>query len=521
MPTTATTPSRIAHLADSDREEYDHIVHGVAHGEDELTRGLNGPKYWPAAELETAAPTLEGQAVFKVHGDGEREEIGAVLRSAYEPGLGVVYEAGLDDAEIAEELSSGRREVSIEAGNPRDVDEHAETGAAIMRDYEYTGLATPKSGASQANYTAPGSADGNPAVAALSAGALEGVLDGDDVDVEAALNAYQSAGGVRFRGTRSGKLDRSALPSEGFEQYFLVDRDTKSASSYPVVDADGYLRRGNVAAAYSVGPRGGISREELYEKLRPLNEAFRTPPVDPEKLGVDAEAEMAALASDLSAGVLLEARREIAGTDDPTGARSPGSADDGTPGSIDSGQQAGSDSDATPAGGSDTMTDDNDPDHDVEALLERIDDKDETISSLESDLEEKKAELEEKNEQIQDVKEAYAAALATEETMLDEEDFVERFSVAELAEKVEEREDAALADPDPDPDVQSGGSGGGDDSTALLEDLSDDEQAELRDAKERYEHWQGKNETVAQAEAEQIAELAGADDFDEVDLEAI
>ena len=47
------------------------------------------------------------------------------------------------------------------------------------------------------------------------------------------------------------------------------------------------------------------------------------------------------------------------------------------------------------------MTDGNDPDHDVEALLERIDDKDETISSLESELEEKKAGLEEKDEQIE------------------------------------------------------------------------------------------------------------------------
>ena len=65
----------------------------------------------------------------------------------------------------------------------------------------------------------------------------------------------------------------------------------------------------------------------------------------------DEEAEMAALASDLQAGAFLEARQEIAGTDDPTGARSPGS-DDGTPGSsTDSGQQAGSDADATPDGG--------------------------------------------------------------------------------------------------------------------------------------------------------------------------
>ena len=40
--------------------------------------------------------------------------------------------------------------------------------------------------------------------------------------------------------------------------------------------------------------------------------------------------------------------------------------------------------------------------------LERIDDKDETISSLELALEEKKAGLEEKDEQIEGVKEADA-----------------------------------------------------------------------------------------------------------------
>jgi len=92
------------------------------------------------------------------------------------------------------------------------------------------------------------------------------------------------------------------------------------------------------------------------------------------------------------------------GTDDPTGARSPGSAD-GTPGSG---------TDSGPVGGSDSMTDDpNDPDYDVGAIQERLDDKDETISSLESDLEEKKAELEEKNDQIEDSTAARMAAAPT------------------------------------------------------------------------------------------------------------
>lgn len=173
--TEACITSLIAHLAASDRDDYDHIVHGVAHGEDELTRGLNGPKYWPAAELRRAADSLEGRPFYATHGD-DREAIGAVLQSAYEPGVGVVYEAGLNDADIAEALSLGKREVSIEAGNPSEIDEHGETGAAILRGYEYTALTAPESGASPGNYTAPGAASENPAVAALSAASIEAAL---------------------------------------------------------------------------------------------------------------------------------------------------------------------------------------------------------------------------------------------------------------------------------------------------------------------------------------------------------
>ncbi|WP_226479170.1 hypothetical protein [Natrinema amylolyticum] len=492
MSTTATTPSRIAHLADSDDEEYDHIVHGVAHGEDELTRGLNGSKYWPARELKKAAPSLEGQTVYKVHGDGEREEVGEVLRSAYQPGLGVVYEAGLDDSTIAEELSSGRREVSIEAGNPSKVDEHTQTGAAIMRDYEYTGLATTEKGASEANYTAPGSADGNPAVAALSASDLEAAIDGEDVDVEAALNSYQSAGGVRFRGTRDGKLDKSELPTDDFEQYFLFDGDTKSASSYPVVDSDGYLRRGNVAAAYSVGPRGRASREELYEKLRALNDAFRTPPIDPEKLSVDdEEAEMAALADDLDAGAVLAATADVPGPDDP------------------SGEVLGDDSTES------TMTDDNNDDNpNVEALLERVDEKEEEIESLEADLAAKEDELEEKEDEIAELedeaedlreqneaaREQYAAALAEADTVFDEDELAERYTLAELSEKVDEADFGD--DGESTPVVRSGG---GSDVEANLSAADQERKAELE---ARLDDLEDKDGALAEKEEERVrAEL--------------
>lgn len=395
--TKATTRSRIAHLADSDSADYEHIVHGVAHGEDELTHGLNGPKFWPADEVEAAAASLEGRPVYSSHGDGDRIEVGAVLRAAYQEGVGVVYEAGINDAEIAEELSLGKREVSIEAGNPRDVDRHEETGAAILRGYEYTALTTPERGASPGNYTAAGSAENNPAVAALSAAALEATLDGEDVDMGATLAAND--------------------------------------------------------------------------------------------LSIDA-------------GALLAAMANPPRPDDPRG------------------EVLGGDSTET------NMTDTNDNDPDVEALLQRVDEKDERIESLEADLESKEAALEEKDEEIGDMadevaeaKQAYAARLADHDPVNEEEDYVERFDLAELREKFEAL-DEDLA-PDREPDVQSGGGGDGTDTAALEERLDEDDLAELRAAKDRYEHWEGKNDTIAQAEADSIAELAGADSFDDVDLEAI
>jgi len=174
--------SRIATLRERDADDYPYVVHGVAQAAGELTHGQNGPKYWPAAELQQAAPTLAGQTVYSVH-DGDRHAVGEILAAAYDKTRdAVVYEAGLEDAEIAEALSIGEREPTIEAANPDAVDRHDETGAVIMRGFEYTGMATTEKGASDASYAAPGSAAENPAVAALSAASIQATLHDDDGD---------------------------------------------------------------------------------------------------------------------------------------------------------------------------------------------------------------------------------------------------------------------------------------------------------------------------------------------------
>lgn len=90
----------------------------------------------------------------------------------------------------------------------------------------------------------------------------------------------QTVAGVTFQDTRNGKLTEGDIDNDDYESHYLFPEDSKSDSSYPVVDADDYLRRGNVESAHSVGARGGVSEDELNKKLKKLNDKFDNPPID-------------------------------------------------------------------------------------------------------------------------------------------------------------------------------------------------------------------------------------------------
>jgi len=94
-----------------------------------------------------------------------------------------------------------------------------------------------------------------------------------------ASGTSREVAGVTFNDTCDGDLDESAIPNDDYEQHYLYPADTKSESSYPVVDADGCLRRGNVESAYQLGARGGVDGDEHDEKLRRLNDEFDDPPI--------------------------------------------------------------------------------------------------------------------------------------------------------------------------------------------------------------------------------------------------
>jgi hypothetical protein len=91
---------------------------------------------------------------------------------------------------------------------------------------------------------------------------------------------------VAWEDTMGGDLDESEIPSEGYEDHYVFAAETKSESSYPLVDAEGNLRRGNVDAAWNL--RGNIdddeyemSLESFEELLLHLNEYFDDRPIDP------------------------------------------------------------------------------------------------------------------------------------------------------------------------------------------------------------------------------------------------
>lgn len=185
--------SSIARLSEDGES---HVVHGVALGEGDRTRGKHGPKAWPREVLEPAAASLADNSVTYLYDnpkDHGGEPIGRVTQSAYEPGVGVVYEAELRDADVAKKLALGQLEVSIEGGRPERV-EHDDDGAAILHGFEFTGMAVVEKGASPSNHAAGGTAADNPAVAALSAGDIDAMLGGDDTQADDSAKAGEDLG---------------------------------------------------------------------------------------------------------------------------------------------------------------------------------------------------------------------------------------------------------------------------------------------------------------------------------------
>lgn len=353
--------------AKSDAEP--HFVRGIALGEGDITFGASQERvYWPRETLEAAADELEGTKLVddSAHSIPEGEEIpkqppiesivGEVVASKYEPGVGVVYEGEVDDGEVAALVENGRVEVSpfvFRRLGDHDEDVDARPAEEILH---WRDLAVVSEGASPsaaiesepsasdgggdedegaqvtAAVAAPDSSQGK-GVTALQAEALEAVFeedapeDADDADPVA--EALASFSHLSYDGTKSGKLDESKISSDSYKSHYLFPGDTKSDSSFPVVDANGNLRRGNVESAWKLRGDAPTSKEEIEKVLLRLAKKFDNPPIEKEDAdALSASAAAAVWSDDPVAGEALGSSGEGTDMTDSTDGADDGAADD-------------------------------------------------------------------------------------------------------------------------------------------------------------------------------------------------
>lgn len=155
------------------RLEASQVISGTAVGVGDVTRGTGsgGRKVWTAEELEAAASSLVGVPVKALHSE---TEIGEVTDAEFIEDKGIVYEAEIEDSEIADSIADGRLTVSIEARHADGGLEDTRHGEAMRAtDIEFDGMAVVQKGASPSASAEPGSA------AALSV-SLDAMLESDD-----------------------------------------------------------------------------------------------------------------------------------------------------------------------------------------------------------------------------------------------------------------------------------------------------------------------------------------------------
>ena len=88
-------------------------VKGVALGPNDVTRGQSGEKkVWPPSTLKEAADSLTGKNLVTDHQNSVRSVVGEVTRAYFQEEKGVVFNAELDDKDIARKIVNGRLDVS-------------------------------------------------------------------------------------------------------------------------------------------------------------------------------------------------------------------------------------------------------------------------------------------------------------------------------------------------------------------------------------------------------------------------
>lgn len=173
-------PTGIARCAELATQTEPYTVNGVAIGADEVTRGANGAKFWPAEALRPAAQSLVGVPLTKNHDDKTVESVvGEVVDAGFEPGVGVVFEAEVDDEELATKIARGRLDVSVHALHSDGG--RTDDGELIVEDVRFLDLSVVPRGGSPSNYVEAGESPSE-VLASLSVGEVADILADDGAD---------------------------------------------------------------------------------------------------------------------------------------------------------------------------------------------------------------------------------------------------------------------------------------------------------------------------------------------------
>lgn len=114
-------------------------VTGIALKPHTETVGQSGiKKVWPEDVLRKSTPTLNGCPVYAAQGRSPDDVIGSVLEASYDEGVGVRYEALIEDDEIATKFEEGEIELAPR-GHHESIDGSNHTATEVS-EFEFTGL---------------------------------------------------------------------------------------------------------------------------------------------------------------------------------------------------------------------------------------------------------------------------------------------------------------------------------------------------------------------------------------------
>jgi len=264
----ASRPTGVARCEALDDQSEPYTVHGVAIGANEVTYGQHGAKFWPDTALASAVESLVGVPLTKNHDDTTVESVvGEVIDAGFEPDIGIVFEAEIDDEELATKVARGRLEVSVHAlhsdgGRTRD-DE------VIVEDVRFLDLSLVPRGGSPSNYVEAG-AHPSEVLASLT-----------ESDVEAILATTGSTADTPMTDENTDDIEQDETTelaedvdadSEAEEAEAEVEADTETDASEETVEAE--VEAGDESADTEAALEADELRDEVTT-LRAENQELR------------------------------------------------------------------------------------------------------------------------------------------------------------------------------------------------------------------------------------------------------